>query len=89
MAEAIAREELKTKYQNIGAFSGRCFEDRSLICSGVGAIREGFSSEKGRRHPLPKFVFKDRFAAGLESVIHVTDRGAQFLSLTENRIFVI
>ena len=37
----------------------------------------------------PKFVFKDRFAAGIESVIHVTDRGAQFLSLTENRIFVI
>jgi Xaa-Pro dipeptidase len=35
----------------------------------------------------PKFIFKDRFAAGIESVIHVTDRGAQFLSLTENRIF--
>jgi Xaa-Pro dipeptidase len=35
----------------------------------------------------PKFIFKGRFAAGIESVIHVTDRGARFLSLTENRIF--
>ncbi|MDT8379106.1 MAG: Xaa-Pro peptidase family protein [Desulfotignum sp.] len=37
----------------------------------------------------PKFIFKDRFAAGIESVIHVTDTGARFLSLTENRIFAI
>ncbi len=37
----------------------------------------------------PKFIFKDRFAAGIESVIQVTDSGARFLSLTENRIFVL
>jgi Xaa-Pro aminopeptidase len=35
----------------------------------------------------PKFIFKDRFAAGIESVIQVTDTGARFLSKTENRIF--
>jgi Xaa-Pro aminopeptidase len=37
----------------------------------------------------PKFIFKDRFAAGIESVIQVTDTGARFLSVTENRIFVL
>jgi Xaa-Pro aminopeptidase len=37
----------------------------------------------------PKFIFKDRFAAGIESVIQVTDAGARFLSVTENRIFVL
>lgn len=37
----------------------------------------------------PKFIFKDRFAAGIESVVHVTDTGARFLTLTENRIFEI
>lgn len=35
----------------------------------------------------PKCIFKDRFAAGIESVIHITDKGPRFLSLTENRIF--
>lgn len=35
----------------------------------------------------PKFIFKDRFAAGIESVIQVTETGARFLSATENRIF--
>jgi Xaa-Pro aminopeptidase len=35
----------------------------------------------------PKFIFKDRFAAGIESVILVTDRGSRFLSKTENNIF--
>ncbi len=34
----------------------------------------------------PKFIFKDRFAAGIESVIQVADTGARFLSVTENRI---
>jgi len=37
----------------------------------------------------PKCIFKDRFAAGIESVIHITDQGPQFLSLTENRIFTV
>ncbi|MCF8091315.1 MAG: Xaa-Pro peptidase family protein [Desulfotignum sp.] len=37
----------------------------------------------------PKFIFKDRFAAGIESVIHITDKGPRFLSLTENRIFAV
>lgn len=37
----------------------------------------------------PKFIFKDRFAAGIESVILVTDTGARFLSVTENRMFVL
>jgi Xaa-Pro aminopeptidase len=37
----------------------------------------------------PKFIFKDRFAAGIESVIQVTDTGARFLSVTENRMFIL
>ncbi|OGR59648.1 MAG: Xaa-Pro aminopeptidase [Desulfobacula sp. RIFOXYB2_FULL_45_6] len=35
----------------------------------------------------PKFIFKDEFAAGIESMIHVTKTGSRFLSLTENKIF--
>lgn len=35
----------------------------------------------------PKFIFKDRFAAGIESVIHITETGSRFLSRTENRVF--
>ena len=37
----------------------------------------------------PKFIFKDRFSAGIESVIQVTDTGARFLSVTENRVFFL
>jgi Xaa-Pro aminopeptidase len=37
----------------------------------------------------PKFIFQDRFAAGIESVIQVTETGARFLSVTENRVFVL
>ncbi len=37
----------------------------------------------------PKFIFKDRYAAGIESVIQVTESGARFLSVTENRMFVL
>ncbi len=37
----------------------------------------------------PKFIFKDRFAAGIESVIQVTGTGARFLSVTENRMFIL
>lgn len=36
----------------------------------------------------PKFIFKDRFAAGIESVIHITENGSRYLSRTENKIFV-
>ncbi len=35
----------------------------------------------------PKFIFKDEFAAGIESVIHVTKKGSEFLSMTDNKIF--
>lgn len=35
----------------------------------------------------PKFIFKDRFAAGIESVILITDRGSRFLSQTAHKIF--
>jgi len=37
----------------------------------------------------PKFIFKDRFAAGIESVVQVTDAEARFLSVTENKMFVL
>ncbi len=37
----------------------------------------------------PKFIFQDKFAAGIESVIHVTAQGSRFLSLTENRMFAL
>ncbi len=36
----------------------------------------------------PKFNFKHQFAAGVESVIHITQNGAQFLSTTPHEIFV-
>ncbi len=35
----------------------------------------------------PKFIFKDRFAAGIESMILITPTGSRFLSLTENKVF--
>lgn len=35
----------------------------------------------------PKFIFKDRFATGIESVIRVTETGSRFLSRTPNTIF--
>ncbi len=53
---------------------------------------------KGRSAPLmpgmvfavePKFIFKDQFAAGIESVIQITDTGSRFLSVTPNTIFRI
>ncbi|WDP90247.1 MAG: aminopeptidase P family protein [Desulfobacter sp.] len=37
----------------------------------------------------PKFIFKDRFAAGVESVIRVTENGSRFLSRTPNQIFQV
>ena len=36
----------------------------------------------------PKFLFKDRFAAGIESMIQITRTGSRFLSVTENKIFI-
>jgi Xaa-Pro aminopeptidase len=36
----------------------------------------------------PKFIFKNRFAAGIESVIQITDKGACFLSTTPHEIFI-
>ena len=35
----------------------------------------------------PKFIFKNRFAAGIESVIQITDNSACFLSTTPHKIF--
>jgi Xaa-Pro aminopeptidase len=35
----------------------------------------------------PKFIFNKEFCAGIESVIHVTENRAQFLSTTEHKIF--
>jgi len=35
----------------------------------------------------PKFIFKNKFAAGIESVIHITETGSQFLSRTEHKVF--
>ena len=37
----------------------------------------------------PKFIFKDRFAAGIESVIRITENGSRFLSVTPNKVFII
>lgn len=37
----------------------------------------------------PKFIFKDRFAVGIESVILVTETGSRFLSQTPHKIFKI
>lgn len=34
----------------------------------------------------PKFIFKDEFAPGIETMIHVTKTGSRFLSLMENKI---
>jgi len=36
----------------------------------------------------PKFIFKDEFAAGIESVIHITKSNACFLSITPHKIFI-
>ncbi|WP_245569290.1 M24 family metallopeptidase [Desulfotignum balticum] len=35
----------------------------------------------------PKFIFEHQFAAGIESVVHITETGSRFLSATENKIF--
>ena len=35
----------------------------------------------------PKFIFKNEFAAGIESVIQITEYGASFLSMTPHKIF--
>lgn len=37
----------------------------------------------------PKFIFKDRFAAGIESVVLVTETGSRFISRTPQKIFRI
>ena len=36
----------------------------------------------------PKFIFKNEFAAGIESVIQITEDGACFLSTTPHEIFI-
>lgn len=37
----------------------------------------------------PKFVFKDQFCAGIESMIRVTDTGATLLSQISNEVFTV
>ena len=37
----------------------------------------------------PKFIFKDRFAAGIESVIRITETGSRFLSKVPNKVFMV
>lgn len=37
----------------------------------------------------PKFIFKDRFAAGIESVIQITETGSRFLSTIPNKVFAL
>jgi Xaa-Pro aminopeptidase len=37
----------------------------------------------------PKFIFHDRFAAGIESVIQITETGSRFLSIAPNKVFVV
>lgn len=62
---------------------------------GLELVESPFISE-GNQEPLqagmvlamePKFIFKDEFAAGIESVIHMTRDGARFLSTTPPQIF--
>ncbi len=36
----------------------------------------------------PKFIFKNRFAAGVESVIQITNKGASLLSTTPHEVFI-
>ena len=37
----------------------------------------------------PKFIFKNEFAAGVESVVQLTDNGANLLSTTPHKVFVV
>lgn len=37
----------------------------------------------------PKFIFKDQFAAGIESVIQITETGSRFLSIVPNKVFAV
>ncbi len=36
----------------------------------------------------PKMVFKNKFAAGIESVVYIKEQGAEFLSTTEQSVFI-
>lgn len=36
----------------------------------------------------PKFIFKNQFAAGVESVVHITTRGAEYLTTIPHDIFI-
>jgi Xaa-Pro aminopeptidase len=79
------------------AFLGLAHLKSKFIGHGVGLeLVEKPILARGVKDPLepgmvfalePKFIFKDEFAAGVESVVRVTDTGCEFLSLTENKIF--
>ncbi len=79
--EFLGLVNLKSKF--IGHGVGLELVEKPILARGVKELLEPgmvFAIE-------PKFIFKDEFAAGIETVVHVTDRGCEFLSLTENKIF--
>jgi len=74
---------LKSKF--LGHGLGLELVEDPIISKGRGTVLEPgmvFAVE-------PKFIFKDRFAAGIESVIQITDKGSRFLSTTPNKVFVV
>ncbi len=80
-AEFLGLPELKSKF--IGHGVGLELVENPVLAKGrKSIIKPGmvFAVE-------PKFIFKNEFAAGIESMIHVTEKGSEFLSMTENKIF--
>ena len=78
----LGLSDLKSKF--IGHGIGLELVEAPVIAKGKKSILEPgmvFAVE-------PKFIFKDKFAAGVESVIHVTDTGGRFLSVTDHKVFV-
>ena len=75
--------DLKAKF--IGHGVGVELVESPILAKGHGAILEAgmvFAVE-------PKFIFKDRFAAGIESVIQVTSQGSRFVSKVPNKVFYV
>ena len=98
MGEVFETAVLTAKKLGIGdQFLGLPDLKSKFIGHGIGLeLVENPVLAQGRKDPLmpgmvfavePKCIFKDEFAAGIESMIHVTEKGSRFLSLTENKIF--